>query len=179
MEPAELLLIAGHDGSVPVAPALAIRGLAEPRYGFPAYDASICGFSARWSRDDTDGAGRAPGDLGPVRTSYAVIWREGDTPPVAGRLELRPHALRLGDGSFVRELPYEELTAVRVGRSADERLEGRPSLVLERQVGEPVLIATILQPGVLPEIVERLAHLRPPATERPGRGRRSSEDARE
>jgi hypothetical protein len=56
-----------------------------------------------------------------------------------------------------REIAYESLTTVRVGRSAAERITGRPSLVLERHGGLPIAIVSVSQPGVVAEIAERLA----------------------
>jgi hypothetical protein len=95
--------------------------------------------------------------------SYGVVWREDRLPTASGKLELLPQAMRFEGVTQGRptthELAYESLTAVRVGRSPAERVDGRPSLVLERRSGLPVTIASIGQSGVVAEIAERLAGL--------------------
>lgn len=89
------------------------------------------------------------------------MWREGSLPIGSGKLELLATALRLdgmaGGRPAARQITYESLTTVRVGRSATERISGRPSLILERRNGLPITIASISQPGVVAEIAERLA----------------------
>jgi hypothetical protein len=51
------------------------------------------------------------------------------------------------------------VTAIRVGRSASDRINGGPSVVVERRRGDPITIATVAQPSVVGEIAERLAAL--------------------
>jgi hypothetical protein len=92
-----------------------------------------------------------------MQTSYGVVWREGASPLVAGKLELLPKGLRLDGVDGVRDIPYELLAGVRVGRLAGERIDGHPSVVLERRTGAPVTIATVAKPSLVGEIVERLA----------------------
>ncbi len=94
-----------------------------------------------------------------MRTSYGVVWREGASPLATGKLELLPLGLRLEGLESSREIPYEGVSGIRVGRSADERIDGRPSVVLERRTGAPVTIATVAQPSLVGEIAERLAAL--------------------
>jgi hypothetical protein len=94
-----------------------------------------------------------------MRTSYGVVWREGASSLATGKLELLPRGLRLEGLESTREIPYEGVSGIRVGRSADERIDGRPSVVLERRTGAPVTIATVAQPSLVGEIVERLAAL--------------------
>jgi hypothetical protein len=95
-----------------------------------------------------------------MRTSYGVVWREGEHPLARGKLELLPQAIRLdgmtGSEPTTREIAYEQLSEIRIGRSTDERIDGHPSLVLARRVGETLSIATVAQSGMLAEIVERL-----------------------
>src|SRR5215210_180134 len=103
-----------------------------------------------------------------ARMDYGVTWEEGALPPATGKLELLTHELRLeglaNARALCREIPYDELAAVRVGRSAAERINGRPTVVLERRSGAPITIATVAQSGVVGEIVERLATLQSAAT---------------
>jgi hypothetical protein len=100
-----------------------------------------------------------------MRTTYGVVWREGEAPLARGRLELLPRAVRLdgvaGSTAVTLELPYCELEAVRVGRASSDRLSGYPTLVLEPRRREPVLIASVAQTGVVAELTERLAELTP------------------
>ena len=98
-----------------------------------------------------------------MKASYAVVWSEGDGPTVSGRLEL--HALSvLLDGAVeshpvVRSIPFKSLKAIRVGRASADRLAGKPSLVLDRNDGPPVRIASVAQPGIVSELARRLLAL--------------------
>jgi len=98
-----------------------------------------------------------------MRTSYGVVWREGEHPLARGKLELLPRAMRLdgmtGSEPTTREIAYDYLSEIRIGRSAEERIDGRPSLVLAPRTGETFSIASIAQAGVLAEIAERLTAL--------------------
>jgi hypothetical protein len=92
--------------------------------------------------------------------SYGVVWREGDHEVVAGKLELLPQSLRLDGRNGGEEIPYDRLAGVHVGRSAAERLGGRPSVILERDGRDAVTIATVAQSHLVGEIAERLSTLR-------------------
>lgn len=99
-----------------------------------------------------------------MKLSYAVVWREPGGPRYAGGLELGPSALRLRgaapDGSVRAErLLYDDLAAVRVGRAAEERIDGRPVLVLDRQVGGRLCVASLEGFGIVHELAERVAEL--------------------
>jgi hypothetical protein len=94
--------------------------------------------------------------------SYPVVWSEPDGRSVTGRLLAGPVALRLqgsGDGRLVgRTFAYRDLAGVRIGRSAPERLDGRPALVVEPHDGAAVLVRP-LGPGLLHELADLLAEL--------------------
>jgi hypothetical protein len=98
-----------------------------------------------------------------MTTSYGVVWREDSLPLATGKLELLTRTLRfegIADGrATTREVAYDNLVAVRVGRAPSERLNGRPSLVVERRSGQPITIASVGQSGVVAELAERLASL--------------------
>jgi hypothetical protein len=98
-----------------------------------------------------------------MRTSYGVVWREGEHPLARGKLELLPRAVRLdgmtGSEPTTREIPYDYLSEIRIGRAPEERIDGRPSLVLAPRTGESLSIASVAQAGVLAEIAERLTAL--------------------
>ena len=100
-----------------------------------------------------------------MQRSYGVVWREGALPPVSGKLELGPRALRLEGRARACELPYERVSNVHVGRSNGERIDGRPTVVVERRFGSPVTISTVAQPSLVGEIVERLAAVQVAAEE--------------
>ena len=98
-----------------------------------------------------------------MRTSYGVVWREGSGPLARGKLELLPQTVRLegmtGSEATTREIAYDLLSEIRIGRSAAERIDGRTSLVLAPRTGDTVSIASVAQAGVVAEIAERLAAL--------------------
>jgi hypothetical protein len=98
-----------------------------------------------------------------MHTSYGVVWREGAKPLARGKLELLPRAVRLdglaGSEPITREIAYDYLSEIRVGRTADERIDGRPCLVLEPRTGDRVTIASVAQSGVVGELAERLSAL--------------------
>ena len=130
-----------------------------------------CGFPAMHN-----GAAPDATDLGRVddpcmRKCYGVVWREGTLPLASGKLELRTRGLRLeglaASRPTAREIAYEGLVGVRVGSVADQ-IEGRPTVILERRTGSPIMIATVPQPSLVGEIAERLTALQlgPEATRR-------------
>ena len=98
-----------------------------------------------------------------METTYGVVWKEGAKPLARGRLELLPRSVRLdgmaGSVPARREIAYEDLSGIRVGRSSDDRIDGYPTLVLALRIGETVSIASVAQAGVISEIAERLAIL--------------------
>src|SRR5260370_5593311 len=98
-----------------------------------------------------------------MRKSYGVVWREGTRPLARGKLELLPQAVRLegmtGSEPTTREIAYDYLAEIHIGRSSRERIDGRPSLVLEPRRGDTLSIASVAQWGVVTEIAERLSAL--------------------
>jgi hypothetical protein len=99
-----------------------------------------------------------------VKLSYAVVWREASGPRHAGRLELGPTALGLeGTGPdgrlWVERLLYEDLSAVRVARGAEARLDGRPALILERRAGGNIHVVSLDGLGIVHELAGRVAEL--------------------
>ena len=106
-------------------------------------------------------------------TSYAVTWQKGDEPGHSGRLELRSRAIAFegsnGGSSASETIAYEDLTDVRIARSAEDRLCGRQTLVLERRNGGPIRIAGVVHPGIVSELAERLGSLHVPDESAPSR----------
>jgi hypothetical protein len=106
-----------------------------------------------------------------VRTTYAVKWREPDGQTFVGRLGFGPRTLRLEgrhpDGPVIdRQIGYEELKGLRVGNGAAERLDGRPTLVVERTDGPYLVASAGAGAGPVQELVDRLAELRSAAPRR-------------
>ena len=100
-----------------------------------------------------------------MRPSYAVIWREGDGPVFAGKLELETDRLYLegsGPEGALRRLGilFADLAGVRIGRAPAERMGGRPSLTLDRRGREPVHIGEVGGLGVVLDLGHFLAELR-------------------
>jgi len=96
-------------------------------------------------------------------TDYAIVWREGELPQGTGKLELLPHAVRLdgvsGGEQTVREVGYDDLLGLRIGRARDERVSGAASLMLERRSGPAIRIASFGTPNLVSEIAEAIASL--------------------
>ena len=95
--------------------------------------------------------------------SYAAVWREPGSDIAHGKLVLDHDALRLegmtGDGLVSRRrIEYEEIRGVRIGRTPTERLNGRPTLVLERASAPPLQLG-VLGAGMLFELSDVLAAL--------------------
>jgi len=95
-----------------------------------------------------------------MERSYAVAWQDGDGHQYAGRLDLGRTGLHLeggnGSGPVIHDLVYARLADVRITRQLEERLSGRPTLVVRELDGRTIRIACIGEPGALPELVEFL-----------------------
>ena len=93
---------------------------------------------------------------------YPVVFQDADHVPTAGRLEVVDGCVLLtGDrrGKLVEhELPSAELSEVRIGHAAGERLNGYATIVLERRSQTPVLVAPLAS-VLLHEIADLLATL--------------------
>lgn len=98
-----------------------------------------------------------------MRQTYGIVWRRDGSSVARGRLELEGSALRLigTDGREVvtEEIRYADLDGVHVGRGTEERIHGRPSLVLERAGREPISFTSITEPGVIGELTDRITAL--------------------
>ena len=89
--------------------------------------------------------------------SYAVSWQEWGVPADFGRLEMHPESILFVGASGRRRVAFDELSLVRVSRSPEERLAGRPTLVLERRGAGAIRVASLDRAGVVLELAEQLA----------------------
>jgi len=101
-------------------------------------------------------------------SSYAVLWSEPAWEIEAGKLELEPVGLRFegvrgGRAGRVHRVYYDDIHGVRIGRRPNERIGGRPALVLDLAVGGPLRIAGVNGLGTISELAEQLV----PLTARP------------
>jgi hypothetical protein len=99
----------------------------------------------------------------PTTRTYAAFWAEPGGEVARGSLELGPGGIFLrGVGSYgaevVEEVPFSELASVTIARHPDERLLGRPTLLLERRSAGPLRIGTI-GAGLLWELADLLTQL--------------------
>lgn len=97
-----------------------------------------------------------------MKTSYAAKWREPDGTTHVGRLELGPTAIHLEAqpaGTTTREIGYEEIQGLRIGRNEADRLDDHPTLVVERTDGSYSITSKVMGAGILQELVGRLASL--------------------
>jgi hypothetical protein len=92
--------------------------------------------------------------------SIPVLWAAGGAPHVAGRLDLYPNRLHLDGGSRddrrTRDIGADEIAAVRIGRTDDERIGGRTVLVVQLHDGSVVSFTGFQAPGTIHELAERL-----------------------
>jgi hypothetical protein len=96
--------------------------------------------------------------------TYAVSWEEPDGSPGSGRLELGTDALLLeglnGSSAVRHAFPYGNMAGLRIARTANERLQGRPTLIVDLVGGRTLRLAGVAQPGIVSELASRLAALR-------------------
>jgi len=100
-----------------------------------------------------------------VKVTYAVKWREPDGRTYLGRLALGLRTLRLEgrepDGAVVdRQIGYEEVQGLCLSGRGPDRLDGRPTLVIERADGPYLVTSAAMGAGIVQELVDHLAALR-------------------
>src|SRR5215217_1182294 len=99
-----------------------------------------------------------------MQRSYAVTWQEPEAERYSGKLELHATGLSLEgfhhvSGPVAILVPYEELTGLRLGGNG-ERLDRRPTLVLERKGVGSLRVASVAAPGIISEVAEELAGMK-------------------
>lgn len=105
---------------------------------------------------------RHPAGMSEQRGCYAVAFREEGGVVAAGRLELADDRLLISgaNGGQRRELTiaFAEIVDVHVGRLRGERLNGYPTIVLEREL-KPAVQFSPIGAGFLHEIADLLIRL--------------------
>ena len=97
-------------------------------------------------------------------SSYAVLWSEPRHDVEAGKLELEAQSLRF-EGSrgprsaHVHRVSYADIDGVRIGHGPQERLGGRPAVVLDLTAGGPLRIGTVDGVGTISELADELTRL--------------------
>jgi hypothetical protein len=91
------------------------------------------------------------------------LWREAGEGIARGKVLLLSDAVLVegvtADGRLSRrQIPYASIEGVRIAREADERLNGRPTLVIER-TSAPSVQLDVLGAGMLFELSDLLATL--------------------
>jgi hypothetical protein len=99
-----------------------------------------------------------------MATSYAVKWREPNGHTFLGRLEFSANALVLegrdgSEGAVIRTIGFHELRGFHLAHTADERLNGQTTLVVERPQGDFLVTSSVVHAGVLQELVHRISEL--------------------
>jgi hypothetical protein len=94
-----------------------------------------------------------------MKTSYSVRWQDSEGERHVGRLELGAKGLRLTEDGERNPLDigYDELQGVSFRY---DNGDNQPGLVLYRPGGSYVLTSTVMEAGVVPELVGHLAELR-------------------
>ena len=95
--------------------------------------------------------------------SYPVLWRDEGRPIATGKLRLSPDAALLSGAAPGRHrisetVPYVDIASIHIDREPSQRLNGNPSLVIERRGRELVQIA-FLGAGLLGEVADLLTRL--------------------
>jgi hypothetical protein len=99
--------------------------------------------------------------------TYAVTWQQENRTEGTGRLELGAEGISLegrhAGRSVYHQVRYGAIRSFRLARVNGDRLRSRPTLVLDLDGGETLRIASLAQPGIVSEIADRLAAVRPRA----------------
>jgi hypothetical protein len=92
--------------------------------------------------------------------SIPVVWTQDDWPPVAGRIDLTLDGVHLDGGARgerrTLDLPYGEISSVRIGRNGSDRIDGRRAVVLALHAGGSVSFVAFDRPGSALELAHRL-----------------------
>jgi hypothetical protein len=102
-----------------------------------------------WLTDDTR-----------IQARYPIVWFEQPGPTYAGSISLGPASLTLdgvsGGERQIVELAYADLERVRMAGMGDERVSGRPTLVLTARPSRIFRLAAVAGAGVMREVADAL-----------------------
>lgn len=94
-----------------------------------------------------------------IRERYPVVWCEQSGPIFAGSLDLGPASLVLdgvsGGARTIVDLPYRDLVRVRMASGGQERVRGRPTLLIEADT-RLFRIAAVAGAGMMGEVADAL-----------------------
>jgi hypothetical protein len=98
-------------------------------------------------------------------SSYAVLWSEPFCDIEAGKLVLERGSIRFEGshglrGACVRRVYYDDMLGVHVGYRENDRLRGRPTVVVDLIDGTPLRIGAVDGVGTVSELVDELTRLR-------------------
>ena len=92
--------------------------------------------------------------------SIPVIWTADSGAPLAGRLDVYADRLHLDGGSRdrreQRDVRFDEIASMRMGRDNGDRIHGRTALVLALDGGGTVAVASFDRPGTIAELQHRI-----------------------
>jgi hypothetical protein len=99
-----------------------------------------------------------------MAVNYAVIWRDASGPVCAGQLELLRHGFQLegadrSGADSVEVVDADEICSIRIGRTPQDRVDGRSTLIVERSDGDCLMIASAIGIGMIHEIADQVGHL--------------------
>lgn len=107
-----------------------------------------------------DAASEGRADDSCIIARYPVVWSEQPGRTYAGSLALGPASLTLdgvvGGERNVVELHYGDLARVRMTSAPDQRVSGRPTLLVEMSSGQCFRIAAVAGAGVMGEVADAL-----------------------
>jgi len=119
-------------------------------------------------------ATRAAAGAASRQLEYAVAWRGTNGVVASGRIDLEGSELVLRGsgpgGSVARDrLSLERIAAIRIGRTAADRIHGERSVVLELRGDEVLAIAPLGAAGAVFELADLVAELSASAPDRVAR----------
>lgn len=97
-------------------------------------------------------------------SSYAVLWSEALCDIEAGKLELEPGSIRFEGshgprGACVHRVYYDNMLGVHIGYRENDRLRGRPTVVVDLMDGTPLRIGAVDGLGTVSELADELTRL--------------------
>lgn len=99
-----------------------------------------------------------------VAANYAVLWRKDCGPVCAGQLEFLRHGFQLegADRSgtdSVEVVDAAEIRSIKIGRTPQDRVDGRSALIVECPCRDRLLIASAMGVGMIHEIADHFGQL--------------------